>query len=466
LLTVAIAAVAGGLLAHTLAKAFVAVPTPRTRVLPYPHHIPKTAGGVSLRFAMVQDVVHERFARHGKAYYTERNRRAREELARLSPGDRWDSLQDDLGAGLDHLGNDDEAVRILREKLASQTGRGVTGRGLYTTYANLGTFLIHGSFRAAQTGDAAAKDRVSEGLGFIRKAIEVNPEAHFGREQWQAAAVEFLLAAIDDPDLLRTFDIIGNRLDAAIEPRERRPFDRESQHHVYYLGPSIAREFRSDMPDRNELESYRRLTAKIGAENDWPSQLVPSNREPAPFDEPVLGIIGMWRQGGGANPHFALCLGETMLRVGQRYLAWSAFERAQRLGDRFWPDAEMQQFLRDHCRKRQTTIEAQLPAEEVVGLGPQFDAELAYGRCYQREYEQYEADQIAAGRSIDAEHFYDAFHAGREPIASPVGSEDELLVSNSLAEWQTDWLPGRRAACALFGMGLAALGVAVWMWRQ
>ena len=49
-----------------------------------------------------------------------------------------------------------------------------------------------------------------------------------------------------------------------------------------------------------------------------------SHRKPVPFDEPALGIIGMWRQGGGANPHFALALGETMLRVGQRYIAWCA----------------------------------------------------------------------------------------------------------------------------------------------
>src|SRR5689334_4400072 len=126
----------------------------------------------------------------------------------------------------------------------------------------------------------------------------------------------------------------------------------------------------------------------------------------------------MWRQGGGANPHFALCLGETMLRVGQRYLAWSAYERAARMGEGFWPDPGLQGFLRDHCRQRQVMIESQLPAAEVAELRPRFEAELAYGQGYQKEYQQYEAEQIAAGRSIDDEHFYDDFHAGRPPIAS------------------------------------------------
>ena len=75
---------------------------------------------------------------------------------------------------------------------------------------------------------------------------------------------------------------------------------------------------------------------------------VPSHRMPTSFDEPCLGIVGMWRQGGGANPHFALALAETMLRVGQRYVAWTAYERASRLAERFWPD--------DAMRPRPSTI--------------------------------------------------------------------------------------------------------------
>src|SRR5262249_30044 len=42
--------------------------------LPYPHVVPKIEDGASLRFAMVHDVLHERFPRHGRAYYLERNR--------------------------------------------------------------------------------------------------------------------------------------------------------------------------------------------------------------------------------------------------------------------------------------------------------------------------------------------------------------------------------------------------------
>src|SRR5262249_43745550 len=159
---------------------------------------------ISLRFAMVHDVLHERFTRHGKAYYAERNRSARQELRDLAQRSlegqvprRYFALMDDLGAGLDQVGDHEEAVRVLREKLQKQQGLAYQGRRLYTTYANLGTFLIHGNLRQAMKHNKAAKERLREGLAFIHKAIEVNPQAHFGREIWQAVTAEFLLAAID-----------------------------------------------------------------------------------------------------------------------------------------------------------------------------------------------------------------------------------------------------------------------------
>src|SRR5205823_3677559 len=149
-------------------------PRVEIREYPLPHHIPKYEGGISLRFAMVHDVIHERYPRHGEAYYRERNRLARQGLAEAGrPHDEaYFALFDDLGAGLDALKDDDEAVRVLRDKLREQEALGWEGRRLYTTYANLGTFLIHGSARAAFFGDAGPKERLREGLSFIRQSIE------------------------------------------------------------------------------------------------------------------------------------------------------------------------------------------------------------------------------------------------------------------------------------------------------
>lgn len=365
------------------------------RVYPPPHHVPKYLDGISLRFAMVHDVLHERYPRHGKGYYTERNRLVRRELqaaALKSSGKLTDgefSLLDDLGAGHDALGQDDEAVRILRDKLKRQQSLGYQGARLYTTYANLGTFLIHGSYVAARKGDAAAKELLREGLGFIHKAIEVNPGAHFGRETWQAVAVEFLLSAIDKPELLLHYDLIGDRLDAEVKPTWRGAHRASLRRRAVVNLLDASEEARAEMyqprPDPESPGPRMRPLGlewditQVGAEDGWKEAVKASNDNPVPFDELTLGIIGMWRLGGGANPYFALTLGEIMLRVGQRYIAWGAYERAAAMQERFWPDPEIRKRFVEHCRNRQEVIERDLPTDERSRLRDSFQKELAYG---------------------------------------------------------------------------------------
>ncbi len=422
------------------------------RTFPPPHHTPEHAGGVPFRFAMTHDVIHERFAKHGSAYYRERDRIVREKLAALAPEDPAAfPLLDDLAVGVERLGRSDEATAILRDKLARQEAKGLNGRDLYTSYANLGTFLIHGSFAQAAAGDATARERFREGVDFIRKSVEVNPEAHFGRERWQAAIAEFLLAAMADPSLFRTFDCIGDRLDL---PRDAMADDRPSNGY----GRPYDMVYSEELSFGTTYGKPRDRITKVGAEEGWKDVDVPSHRKPAPFDEPTLGIIGMWRQGGGANPHFALALGEIMLRVGQRFIAWSAFERASRLADRYSKVPEIQEFLREHCRKRQAEIEGGVnrgwgyPPEKLRSA---FDAELAYGLGYQKDYQDFEAEKIAAGGSIEDEHFYDDFPRRGEAIASPSGPEervDAVLLSDVRAR-----VSERARAAALFAAGLAAL---------
>src|SRR3954469_24293383 len=79
--------------------------------MPLPHHVPKYPGGVSFRFAMVHDVIHERFPKHGPAFYRERERLTRGKRETLQLDDPAGfPLMDDLGAGLERLGRSGEAV--------------------------------------------------------------------------------------------------------------------------------------------------------------------------------------------------------------------------------------------------------------------------------------------------------------------------------------------------------------------
>jgi hypothetical protein len=370
--------------------------------------------------------------------------------------ERCFALIDDLGAGHDYLNEHAEAVRLLRDKLRQQQAQGLTGRALYTSYANLGTFLIHGAFGQAQRGEPGAKEQMREGLAFLRRSIEVNPEAHFGREVWQANAVEFFLKVLDRPEHLLKADMIGNDL---------YPPDPDGPHfgsiavnfwlnrQVYYRAAAV---LRSPSPDPEELTKLRSDVPQVGPSVDGSVAEPRSNLRRVPFDEPALGIIGMWRLGGGANPHFCLALAEIMRRVEQRYLAWCAYERAVMLAPRFWPSPALQQKLVGHCRRWQAAIAKELPEEESARLRPRFQAELAFGQGYQRAYQDYEARRIREGVALDDPTFYDAFFAERGRIETPPGPIEVLIAKRPL-EWY-DRLPG-----IVFFAGCFALAMGAWL---
>jgi hypothetical protein len=442
-------------------------PWPRTdpppRAYPLPHHVPKYPGGVSLRFAMVHDVLHERYPRHGSAYYQERNRRARRELARHEQArpaekrsDAYFALLDDLGAGLDHLGKHEDAVQVLRDKLRKQEAQGLSGWKLYTTYANLGTFLMHGSLRLAIEGNVDARGRLKEGLRFIKRAREVNPSAHFGREVWQVVLGVFLLAAREKPTLLSEFDLVGNQLHDQVDLSAADALGRSG----WVEGGSFRQAVDYLENSEGDPKRLRESIRRVGAEEGWKEAVPSSHKEPVPFDEPTLGIIGMWRLGGGPNPHFALALGEIMLRVGQGYIAWCAYERAVLLAARFASNKELQSDFIANCRGRQERIEEQLPANEVRLLRPRFQAELAYGQRFQKEYQEYEAQRIKTGASLDAPDFYAAFFKDREPIATPLGRADSYLIGPAF------WRPSFNWGAAVFVAGLFAFFTACLLrWR-
>ena len=420
---------------------------PAVAAYPLPHHIAKYPDGVTLRFAMVHDVLHERYPVHGRAYYEERNRRVQQALAQAPAEPNW-NLVDDLAVGLDRLGRHSESVAMMRKKLARQQQESITGSHLYSSYANLGTFLILWQLDEGFADLPKAKERIRESIDLVHKSIAVKPDAHFGREVWQAVLEEWLLAFLDDPQLLLKFDMVGNRLDAPVNPQHLRPLS----HEAHFAWHREAKRFLRDGDSGESRTRIREYVARVGAENDWSEAASTSHHEPTPFDEPTLGIIGMWRYGGGANPHFSLALAETMLRVGQRYIAWCGYERTVQLAGGV-PEVVRAQFIQ-HCRDRQKIIEDQLPEEEVAKLRPRFEAELKFGQDYQAAYQKYEAGQIAAGASIDDPRFYDAFQRTHGDIASPVGQEDQYVVEHEYAE------PEVQAGVVVLSAGVFAFAAA------
>ncbi len=122
------------------------------------------------KFPETLELITGQFLRHSPEFYRwrveDREKRIAVEPNRLE-------LYDDLAVAYDKLGEHQKAIETIlaKEKLKP---------GLYETYANLGTFYIHSG-------------QLEEGLKHIDKAIEINPDAHFGREKYQRLLVEYVL---------------------------------------------------------------------------------------------------------------------------------------------------------------------------------------------------------------------------------------------------------------------------------
>ena len=130
------------------------------------------------RFPSALELMTGKFLRHSPAFY---EWRVRDRLARLQENPDDLSLRDDLAVAYHKIGRNDQAIGICIEMLRVQPGR-------YETLSNLGTFYI-------LDGD------LQKGLTFIDQALEINPDAHFGRERYQKWLVEYALSRFPEGHL-------------------------------------------------------------------------------------------------------------------------------------------------------------------------------------------------------------------------------------------------------------------------
>ncbi|MCH8047110.1 MAG: tetratricopeptide repeat-containing protein, partial [Planctomycetes bacterium] len=269
--------------------------------VPPPHHRSKQYAGTALRFAMVHDTLHQRFFKHGKAYFEERNKVSLAAMEKeipegtidVQPSDDYFDHLDNLGVGFEKLGKYDEAIATMRRKLKLQADveerrqqrvRNSTTPAedlppeeysLYKTYANLGTFIVHKQLFSRDADPANRGAAMREALEHIKTAIEINPGAHFGREDWQQIIMEFMIGVQQRPELLLKYDMVGNRLD--VMPDVQGPF-RDGWVEARGSGSVF-------------VPRTREWITRVGAEGQWASDVESVHSEPVPFDEPVLGMI-------------------------------------------------------------------------------------------------------------------------------------------------------------------------------
>jgi tetratricopeptide (TPR) repeat protein len=130
-----------------------------------------------------------RFPRYPEEYYQGRIKLATKAVDRTPT--RLD-LYDDIGVAYDRIHRSNHAIEWMNRKRAQMERAGVKDQDAwYRYYANIGTFMIHGWLR-----EGAKKERLDEAVkarAMIAKAIEINPDAHFGRERVQLRVMDWLI---------------------------------------------------------------------------------------------------------------------------------------------------------------------------------------------------------------------------------------------------------------------------------
>ena len=137
-------------------------------------------------------VITGRFDRNPPLYFQMRLDRVAKELQK-DPSKLDD--YDNAAVACDRLSNDEEAVKWIEKKRAYMTSHGLTPKtnpdDWYRYYANAGTFHAHLWFRhGAKSANIA---EIKKGRDLIAKALEINPESHFGRERVQLMVMDWAI---------------------------------------------------------------------------------------------------------------------------------------------------------------------------------------------------------------------------------------------------------------------------------
>lgn len=147
------------------------------------------------RFPKLTEVLTGRFERNPPLFYEMRVARVEKELA-AKPNDL--ALYDDIAVALDRLHKDDDAIRwmekkrvVLEKRTPHESVKTPEAKEhWYSYHANLGTFLAHRWLSAHHENDLSELKRARD---HIARAIELKPDAHFGREPVQLIVMEWLL---------------------------------------------------------------------------------------------------------------------------------------------------------------------------------------------------------------------------------------------------------------------------------
>lgn len=255
------------------------------------------------QFPGTLEIISGHFLRHSPEFYYWRIK-DREQKLQSADSLKW---HDDIAVAYSKLGNDPKAIAITQPVLERFPER-------YESLANLGTFYIHNG-------------QYQEGLAFLEEAVKINPDAHFGRERYQIALVEYLIEINWKNQKKLPLQTDWNRL----------PYDL-SAHNFPDLAQydrRIKARVLSNPEFYEKAESpsfYEFLLAQYRQEVDSTEAKLPIEE----LENAIQGISGMIKFGNHNSPVLMDALGELLvynydLEYSNRHLGIVAFLRAAEL---------------------------------------------------------------------------------------------------------------------------------------
>jgi tetratricopeptide (TPR) repeat protein len=318
------------------------------------------------RFPGVLEMITGKFVRHSLAYYAWR---IRDRQSKLRSAAEDPAIVDDLAVALAKLKRHAEGIALLEEALAAHPDR-------YETLANLGTLHM-------LAGDLA------KGKEYIDRAIEVNPDAHFGREKYQSLLAEYWLTARKTPPDLATEEIT-------------------LQSKSGYLG------FAKFVLEKRFPDVQSRTLDEINGE------LAAAQK----------GVLGMMHFADYDSPLLLEVLGDLLLawpgyQQDAMHLAARAYYRVAQLTDDAEVKAQFEMAARkalegneDYLDWRRAQVRDKPEGTEwpaaTIKLAADLDKELAEARKYVAKIEADEKQWIASGQDVDgafAAKYYDSLDA-------------------------------------------------------
>lgn len=295
----------------------------------------------SLQLGDVADVVSGRVRKHSTFFYQQK-------ILYTAPLLKEDRLRpelfDDLAVAHDKLGQHDQALSVMADKERRFPGA-------YTTYSNMGTFYAH-------------QGQYDQALAYLRKALQINPKAHFGREKYQLKLIQFL----------------------------QREAAQQGDGSADLLGLSFGA--RAGDPER----------AGQAADADWP--LRAGSRQhlrEAGLDEDVLvALAGLIRFGSSdRSPHLWFALGNALALRGHKHLSLRAYRQAEVLGH---PRAARHAIVvAMHVHGLRVMIDANDTDRALRGwqllCKQELDPEFARGQAWARREQEQEDARIRRGQA-------------------------------------------------------------------